>query len=300
METEHAKDIPFNGLSFVSAVCRYKNFTSASQALHVTPSAVSKKIAQVEARLGMILFDRRAGGIEPTEAARALAAAFDRASDQLAAAIEDVRPQAGTTTLRVAAPTSFAMRWLMPRLWHHARRHPGVCVDVIPTHAVTPLSAVAFDVAIRHTAVRDDAEGGALLMSEQLGLLVHPSLLEGRKRAGNGALSEIALIESQSRPGELDAWSARLAGRVRLSRERRRYPHFYIALEAALAGQGAVVGPLATLSDLIRKGYLAEPLPEHRLPGADIVAFAASKHRDRPAERDFIAWAADQARQAHG
>jgi len=298
MEQVPDKDIPFKGLAYISAACRYRNFTLASQALHVTPSAVSKKIAQVEARLGIELFARCPGGLEPTEAALALAAAFDRASGMLASTLEELRPKSGSRTLRVAAPASFAMRWLMPRLWDFSRQHQDVCIDVIPTHASTPLASVDFDVAItqvaRNTAPRDSVH----LISERLGLLAHPALVRHRRGARARNLADMALIESESRPGELEAWTARVAGKVRLSRERKRYPHFYIALEAALAGQGAVVGPLITLSDMIARGHVAEPLPELRVSGDDIVALRGEARRGVRDGKVFTDWLVGQARDA--
>lgn len=298
MEKAIGKDIPFKGLAYIAAACRYKNFTLASQALHVTPSAVSKKIAQLETQLGMILFERSAKGLAPTEAAEALAAAFDRASGMLAATIEELRPKSAARSLRVAAPTSFAMRWLMPRLWDYSRQHRDVSLDVIATHAATPLVEIDCDVVItqlpRNTASRDCVP----LISERLGLLAHPALFKRRKGGRSRCLAGVALIASESRPGELEAWIARSDGRVKLSEERRRYPHFYIALEAALAGQGALVAPLVTLSDMIARGQLIEPLPELRIPGRDIVACYPPGRGIQKDGEVFVEWLAGQARDA--
>lgn len=296
MEHAHGKDIPFRGLAFVAAACRYKNFTQTSQFLHVTPSAVSKQIAQIEARLGVILFERNANVLEPTEAALTLSDAFNKASGMLTATISELRPEAASRSLRVAAPTSYAMRWLMPRLWDFSRQHQDIRIDVVPTHASTPLSSIDFDVAIRqvtrNTAPRDSVQ----LFSERLGLLAHPSLFRRRSGARARSLADITLIESESRPGELDAWTARVAGKVRLSRERRRYPHFYIALEAAVAGQGAMIGPLITLSDMLTRGQLTEPLPELRISGDDIVAISGKGRSGLADSKAFVEWLVGQCR----
>ena len=298
MEASARKKIPFKGLAVVSAVCRHKSFTAASRELHVTPSAVSKKIADVEAQIGLILFDRQSGAVEPNETALALARAFDQASDMLAAAIDEVRPRDPETTIRVAAPASFAMRWLIPRLWHLSRQHPDIRVDVIPTHAVTPLASVDHDVAIRQAEPDMRPAASVTLFSERLSLLAKPVLLSNTRGRRMPDLSEITLIASDSRPGELDAWISHNCRRVRLSRKRRCFPHFYIALEAALAAEGAVVGPLVTLSDLITRGDLIELLPDHRIAGPEIIAFPSAGQHNRAPVVKFIEWVRKQGAEA--
>lgn len=298
METTKRKRIPFKGLSVVSAVCRHKSFTAAARELHVTPSAVSKKIAEVEAQLGLILFTRLSGVVEPSETAFILAAAFDQARDMLASVIDEVQPQSPETTIRVAVPTTFAMRWLIPRLWHLLRQHPHIRVDVIPTHSNTPLPTIDYDVAIRQANPDHRPEDAVHLFSEKLGLLAKPALVQTIRNQRKIDLSAITLIASESRPRELENWIAQSRRQVRLSRERKCFHHFYIALEAALAAEGAVVGPVITLSEIILRGELMEPLPEYRIPGPEIFAFHAPGRRPRDAELKFIRWLCDQSKEA--
>lgn len=298
METANKKNIPFKGLSVVSAVCRHKSFTAAARELHVTPSAVSKKIAEVEAQLGLILFSRQAGVAEPSETACILASAFDQASDMLAAVIDEVQPQSPETTIRVAAPTTLAMRWLIPRLWHLLRQHPHIRVDVIPTHSSTPLPSIDYDVAIRQSRSERFPEDAIHLFSEKLGLLAKPALVSKIRNQRKIDLSTIALIASESRPRELENWIAQSRRHVRISKERRCFHHFYIALEAALAAEGAVVGPVITLSEVISRGDLIEPLPEYRIRGPEVFALHAPGRRPRDAELKFIRWLCDQSKDA--
>lgn len=298
METARKKSIPFKGLSVMSAVCRHKSFTAAARELRVTPSAVSKKVAELEAQLGLILFSRQSGIVEPSETAFILAGAFDHASDMLGAVIEEVQPQSPETTIRVAAPTTFAMRWLIPRLWHLLRQHPHIRVDVIPTHSSTPLPLIEYDVAIRQSKSDRHPEDAIHLFSEKLGLLAKPALVSKIRDQRKVDLSAVALIASESRPRELENWIAQSRRQVRLSKERRCFHHFYIALEAALAAEGAVVGPVITLSEVIMRGDLIEPLPEYRIPGPEVFALHAPGRRPRDAELKFIRWLCDQSRDA--
>lgn len=298
MEMAKKKLVPFKGLSVVSAVCRHKSFTAAARQLHVTPSAVSKKIAEVEAQLGLILFSRQAGIAEPSETAFILAGAFNQASDMLAAVIDEVQPQSPETTIRVAAPTTFAMRWFIPRLWHLLQQHPHIRVDVIPTHASTPLPSIEYDVAICQSKSECLPEDAIHLFPEKLSLLAKPALVSKVRNQRKIDLSTVALIASDSRPRELENWIAQSRRQVRLSKERLCFNHFYIALEAALSAKGAVVGPVVTLSEVIMRGELVEPLPEYRIPGPEVFALHARGRRPRDAECKFIRWLCEQSKDA--
>ncbi len=50
---------------------------------------------------------------------------------------------------------------------------------------------------------------------------------------------------------------------------RTRFGHFYIALEAALAGQGLLAAPIEVVADLLARGELVEPFPDLRIAGPD-------------------------------
>ena len=126
------------------------------------------------------------------------------------------------------------------------------------------------------------------MLTDALGLVMSPALLKSR-RAGSADLSRMPLLESTSRPGELDRWIDTLRPRGAISVERRRFPHFYIALEAALSGEGALVAPVVTLADLIHRKLLCEPLDPCRLPGGTVVAVSAPGREGGHGET-FLDW----------
>lgn len=289
MEQGAGKLPSFRSLTVIAAVVRHQSFTAASHELHVTPSAVSKQVAQIEAWLGVSLFDRVGGAALALPEARRLARAVDQASELLAQAVAEIRPERSRGTLRVAAPATFAMRWLIPRLWTFSASHPGVSVDVTPTHAHDELAEVSYDVAIRQgPALPPDAKARRI-MADALGLVMAPQLLRSR-RAGHVDLRRVAFLESDSRPGELDRWLGHAAPDLVPVRPPRRFPHFYIALEAALSGEGALVAPVVTIADLLERGHLCEPLPERRVPGGEVLAFSAPGHPPTRESAAFLTW----------
>lgn len=279
----------FRSLTVVSAVVRHQSFTGASQELHVTPSAVSKQIAQIESWLGLSLFDRQGGAALPHPEARQLAEAVDKAAGLLSDAVASIRPAPAQGNLRVAVPATFAMRWLIPRLWTFSSDHPALSVDLIQTHARDDLAAIDYDVAIRQGPRLPPDARARVVLSDALGLVMSPALLRSR-RAGSADLSRVTFLESESRPGELDRWLG-MSGKSPGPRARRRsFPHFYIALEAALSGEGALVAPVVTIGDLITGGLLCEPFRNRRMDTCDVVAFAAPSSRPDKATAAFLDW----------
>lgn len=94
------------------------------------------------------------------------------------------------------------------------------------------LTAIDYDVAIRQRQLIPLDTQALNVLSEALGIVVSPALVRSR-RLRSADLSWVNLLESESRPGELDRWLD-ISGTHPPQGKRRRYPHFYIGLEAAL------------------------------------------------------------------
>src|SRR5574337_61129 len=66
------RDIDTRTLRLFAAVCEHQNMARAAEQEHIGPSAVSKRIAQLEAELGVPLLLRSRRGVQPTPAGAAL------------------------------------------------------------------------------------------------------------------------------------------------------------------------------------------------------------------------------------
>lgn len=117
-------------------------------------------------------------------------------------------------------------------------------------------------------------------------LLAAPERAENALRHGVGALAEETFLVARSRDDELDPWLA--AAGLDTNVNRHYHSHFYVALEAALAGAGMIVGPENLLSDLIRQGRLVVVTPSVRIDGAPLTAvYNPSTCDERTAQRLF-------------
>jgi LysR family transcriptional regulator, glycine cleavage system transcriptional activator len=129
-------------LRFLEASGRLESFSRAAAELHVSPAAVSLRIRDLEADLGVPLFHRRGPRVAPTEACAALTAALGHAFAAVREAVETCRVEGAP--LRVTASPTFAARWLAPRLGELTGAPP---VTLEASSDLAPPGE--FDVAIR-------------------------------------------------------------------------------------------------------------------------------------------------------
>lgn len=131
-------------------------FSAAARALAMTPSAVSKLVARLEARLGLRLFNRSTRQLQLTaegrvfyERSRRVLADIDEA-ERLAASAAAPR---GLVTINTNVP--FGVHVLLPLLPRFLGRHPGITLDVQLTDEVVDLLEKRTDVAIRGGPMKD-------------------------------------------------------------------------------------------------------------------------------------------------
>lgn len=144
-------DTPLLGaLRCFEAAGRLGSFTKAAEALHLTQSAISQQIRQLEARLGYPLFVRHARGLALTPKGGALHEATVAAFASLGRTLRQL--SAPDAPLQVSCLPSFALQWLMPRLAEFHRLHPQTPVRLrAEFHAIDreTMSADDIDIAIR-------------------------------------------------------------------------------------------------------------------------------------------------------
>ncbi len=134
---------------FVASV-QAGSFSAAASQLHLTRSAVSRRIQAIENRLGVRLLDRTTRRLQLTEAGQTL---YDRGTVVLAdlAAAEAAASDYGTTprgTLRVSCLIMIALRTLIPLLPEFLRTYPGVQVQLDLSDTATGSNLTDHDVAI--------------------------------------------------------------------------------------------------------------------------------------------------------
>lgn len=144
-------DFNWNDLKFFHAVAHQGSLSKAAAALGSSQPTVGRRIAALEADLGMPLFRRDGRGYVMTEAGIRL---LDTASEMEALSWRigrDARVNAIPLRglVRVSAPEGFAVEWLARHLGDFRRANPELSIAVVAEAAVADVERLAADVAIR-------------------------------------------------------------------------------------------------------------------------------------------------------
>ncbi len=280
---------PLKSLVAFESVVRLQSVTRAAEELCVTHGAVSKQIATLEAWFGRPLFDINRKQMRPTAAAIDFAHSVGEALEQLTSAADTARHSVKTRPLRVIAPSTMATRWLIPRLWSFSAEHQDIAIQVRHTDSNEEWLQIPFDVAIRSGGTHPAPYIVRPLFEESLTVAVAPSLMAATPLWRPADLGTVRVLNAATRPGELERWLER-AGVDSRSVRVTSFPHFYLALEATLAGAGALVCPRITLADLVARQSLVEPWPHLTVTGSTYAALCRSELSVDPAIASFLDW----------
>jgi len=143
--------IPLQFLPTFVAVAKLQTLRAAADSLHLTHSAVSQQIGELEGRLGFALFDRRGRRVHLNAAGEAL---LRHASPALAQMDDGVQAAAAAAQgaaqgIRITMLPSFAQRWFLPRLGAWRARHPDIPIDIEASAGIIDLQRDGFHAAIR-------------------------------------------------------------------------------------------------------------------------------------------------------
>ena len=105
------------------AAARHLSYTRAAEELALTQSAVSRHVRTVENDFGCTLFERQGRGLRLTESGRLLLPGLQQGFAALEAACASLRTEEGV--LRLKAPSTLTMRWLLARLSRFRLQQPG-------------------------------------------------------------------------------------------------------------------------------------------------------------------------------
>ncbi len=254
---------PLNALRAFEAAARHLSITLAAEELHVTPGAVSRQIKLLEDTLGLQLLHRGHRQISLTRPGADYHRAVTKAVDALREATRRLkrRATAQRKQLRVRAYTTFAMRWLIPRLSAFHTAHPDVEVLLTASLEDVDFRREELDAAIRLGGGRWSGVTAHRLVDNILSPVCSPALLKGATKLKKATdLRHVTLLHSIARPDDWAHWLEAAGASAQVdAASGMTYQSSAMAYAAALEGQGIAMAQLFLVQDDLRSGKLVQP-----------------------------------------
>ncbi|WP_421227805.1 LysR substrate-binding domain-containing protein [Aeromonas enteropelogenes] len=278
---------PLKSLLALEGVLRTGSVTQAAAELSVTHSAISKQLSLLEEWLGVPLFEDRRRKMIPVNKVVTFAQVLTTAFDGIQSALDELTPEP-SNSLIVIAPATLAMRWLIPRLPQFTRQYSTLDIRVHPMHSQDSQEQLPFDLAITRVETGTPISENDCAFTEQLSLVLSPRLYSDV--LSREQLSKLPLLQVMTRNRELERWLAGVGLCLTQCHKSTMHTHLYQAYDAMLAGHGALVVPTFLVEELLYRGDVVEPFPEHRIEGATYVISTSSSLASRAASHDFTPW----------
>lgn len=288
---------PLNAVRAFEAAARHLSITLAAEELHVTAGAVSRQIKSLEEALGFALFTRGHREITLTRQGQDYHRAVTRAFDVLREATRKATRVRARKQLKIRAYTTFAMRWLIPRLAGFHAAHPDI--EVLLKASLQPVDFRKEDIdgAIRLGDGRWPGTHAVRLVPNILAPVASPALLRTGPRLRKPAdLSQHTLLHSIARPDDWRTWlEAAGAPEVVDARPGMTYESSAMAYEAAIGGQGLAIAQLFLVAKDLQEGRLVQPFRKTVDMGDFTYYLLTPTHRAESAQmKTFRLWMLEQ------
>ncbi|MGO4700459.1 LysR substrate-binding domain-containing protein [Dyella sp. 2RAB6] len=294
-----------NDLYFFASVVEHGGFSAAGRALGIPKSRLSKRIAQLEERLGVRLLQRTTRRFVVTEVGERFYS-HCRAVLEEARAAQDAVDELRTEprgVVRVSCPNSLAQTIVAHVLPDFLAQHPKVQVRLQATNRRVDLIGEGVDVAIR---VRSKLDTDATLVMRTFGqsrvlIVASPKLLEqtGRPKlpADLAAIPALAMNEHEG----AHSWELLGADNERVVvdiQPRLICGDFSVLLESARRGIGVTLLPEFVCAPAITNGDLEVLLPDWSVPEGTMHFVYPTRRGLLPGVRAFVDFLAERLPQA--
>jgi LysR family transcriptional regulator, glycine cleavage system transcriptional activator len=277
-----------DGLRAFEAAARLGSLERAAEALCISASAVSKRLATLEELLGTPLLMRGGGGkqLSPSPAGKEYLQQVQGLLASLAAMPLHQRAAQRQQRLRITVPPTFARQILVPALPGFTLAHPELELELVLSIPFLDENAPEADVEIRNAVPPEQGQVLQVLLKDEVTPMASPALLARLPALREPAdLRDAPLLRTPLQPwtpwlraAGLD-WPEPAQG--------TRFVDLGLTLEAAIHGQGLALARPSLALPYLRSGAL------QRLFALSVPAdkpYGLLLHSDSPAAEAFAAW----------
>lgn len=253
------------------------SISHAADQLGVAKSAVSRRLSELEARLGTTLLKRTTRRSSLTDAGKLYYERSLRVIDDVAElnAMVTSNDDALTGTLRIAAPLSFGLSHLSPAIDVFVRNHPELNIHIDFSDRQIDLVQEGVDLAFRIADLKDSSLKARKITPIRMMLCAcpeylkqhgipqtHDDLLKHQVLYYNssGAVSSWRLVDPQGKEHIVNLKAKIIANNGDFLRD------------MGIAGHGIFISPTFISWEALAKGDLVQVLPDYRIPSMNAYA----------------------------
>ena len=280
-------------MAFFSLLARYGSLSATARELGVSTAAVSKRLAQMEARLGVQLLNRTTRRASLTQEgeiylahARRILADIDDMEQQVSSAVA-----APKGLLRVNATIGFGRSHVAPLVSRFVKAHPEVEVQLQLTVNPPPLTEDAFDVCIRFGEPPDARVIARMIAPNRRLLCASPAYLarQGTPRVPHDLAQHncIGIRQGDEAYGMWRLASGKQTQAIKVHGNLSTSDG-EIAVSWALDGHGILMRAEWDIARYLRSGRLVQVLENYRTPPADIHVVYPQRHQHSVRVKAFV------------
>jgi len=285
-------------LEFIVLLARHGSLSAAARALDLTPPAATRRLSQLEARLGVRLVNRTTRSLSLTSEGETYVAHATRILASIGEMEEAVTSSkaAPRGLLRINATLGFGRTVIAPIVSNFARLHPQVEVQMEVTDRPVDLVERGVDLAIRFGTLPDKRLVARRVMSNRRMLCASPAYLAQHGEPQH--LADLARHRCILHRQNDDAY-----GIWRFTKDRQEESVKVqgalasndgdIVLGWALDGHGILVRSEWDLARYVESGRLKVVMPEWQLPSADLFVYYPNRRNQAARTRAFIDFLAE-------
>ena len=289
----------FDALVFFEAAARHQSFTRSAEELYVTQAAVSKRVRDIESRLGVKLFIRNGRTLELTQPGRRLlertTMTLEYLEDACREAVSDF-----SESVRITTNSAVSLFWLAPRLKAFGLSNNSSNVNLVTSDRSSDHASFDNDLAISYGFSETPGWSSDLLFNERLlpvaatGYFARldldvPQSIDDLENVA----SSITLLEYDRLAPDWINWSAwieKTKTRKLLSCKIKRCRSYAHSIGEAINGHGLALGSLPLIDEEIKLGQLQTIGSEEITSGRDYYLISPENKRLNKSAQKLRSW----------
>lgn len=254
-----------NALRTFEVAARHGSFKRAAAELCVSHSAISHQIKSLERYLGVELFLRKSRAVELSKIGQAYYPILRDAFDRIADGTDLVFSRHGRGALTVQVYSTFAIRWLIPRLPDFRQKHPDVQIRLHTSQSDADFDNDNVDACIMigtpsHRGLHYD-----YLFSSRIFPVCSPAYIFEKPLVEPADLAGHEILQVYPSAQDWGNWLDEHQVHGVDPKAGEQFDSYDLAMNTAMQGQGVALGMEPFVIRDLQAGLLVEPFPDRRV-----------------------------------